>query len=364
MTGLARRDRLRRWWVRGLGIVLAGAVGVVGIRLESFWLTVLAAALAGWLVASVAYVTASVFAGRILGWSTTGAVFILGWLPHWWKWFVVLPGVAVLVILVLRVSGSRKVDVVPTDRTKVPILSDEGNRLVDAMDAMWGSTRPGGPRCGLRAAHGHGTLAEGTWHSTYSDDSQAADRRLQVPLFAGPGGGRAVARFSNFPGEVTRDDRRRSPHGLAIRLEGGDRGTMDVVLVDITRFPAGNREDFVSFTQAFAQHGLRRYVRLAALVLTGRSSIRALLGMLRRRGLSYGARTYHGLNTFFWQLEPDRDPAPVRYVARPVREPGRRRSVTGRSASALDEELRRRLADGPVELDIVLVVGRSTGFRQ
>ena len=95
-----------------------------------------------------------------------------------------VPPIATLILL--RVKGSRKVDVVPTDRTAVPTLSDEGNRLVDAMDGIWGSTRPNGPRCGLRAAHSHGSVVTGRWESTYGADDPERAERLGVPLFAEP----------------------------------------------------------------------------------------------------------------------------------------------------------------------------------
>ena len=258
-------------------------------------------------------------------------------------------------------------DVVPTDRTAVPTLSDEGNRLVDAMDGIWGSTRPNGPRCGLpRCAQ--------PWQRGHPD---GGSRPTGQTIRNAPSGwvcrcspnrssGKAVARFSNFSGEIIRDDGKRAPHGLALRLEGGVAGTMDLVLVDITRFPSANREDFVSLTQAFAHRGFARAHRLAWLMFTGRTSFTALRGMRQRPNTSYTQRVYFGLNTFNWRLDNGDNVAldPVRYLATP-RPGGGRASLGGPSAHRLDDDLRARLArNGSVWFDIELEVGRTTGIRR
>jgi len=371
IAGATWADWLTPWWRRVL--ILAAAVGgaVASVVLLPCWSAALVIAGTAWVVTSVAYLSIPIFSARLIGISTFGGFLLLGCAPGWWRCIGLGGALSILILVLLRITGSRKADVVAADRTAVPVLSDDGNRLVDSIDAIWGSTRPHGPRCGLRAVHTHGSLAEGTWRAS---GVELINRYAMsdVGLFAANRGGRVVARFSNFGGELQRDDRRRAPHGLALRLESDQarHESIDLVLVDIDRFPTATREDFVSFTQAFAQRGLRRLSRMAWLILTGRSSVLALWALINTKTSSYATRTYQGLNTFYWRTQcthegheatkcehQHRDP--VRYIATPLKavRPARR---VGRSAHvALDHELRARLADGGARFTIALEVGSS-----
>jgi catalase len=361
MTGLARADRLQSRWVQWAVLVIAGAAGLaVATGRLDWWLTVVLALVIGWLIASVLYASTSILVGRIVGLSVVAAILVVALLPSWWQSFVAIPVLGTVVPPYIWVKGSRRVDALSPDRTTVPMLSDDGNRLVDAIDGIWGSTRPGGPRCGLRAAHSHGSMAEGTWSTTYERDGE----EIGVTMFAPAGNGRVVARFSNFSGEVDRDDGRRTPHGLAMRLEGGDRGTIDLVLVDIKRFPTASRDDFVSFSNYFRQRGLQQWVGVLRMIFSGRSSLLAVAGFLRPRPRSYAVRTYHGLNAFYWQLRAcDDEPVPVRYIAEP-RAVGRRTRPRGSRRRVLDADLRARLAEDPVTFEVSLVLGERPGGRR
>jgi catalase len=364
-------DLLRRPWVRVIVLVAAAGGAVVSLIMLPCWSSAIVVAGTAWLVTTVAYLSVPVFSARIIGMSTFGGLVIFGCAPGWLRWIGVGGAAAILVLLWLRISGVRKADVVATDRTELPVLSDDGNRLVDAIDAIWGSTREHGPRCGLRAVHSHGSVVQGTWRAT-GVDRLNKDVRSTVGLFTANRKGRVVARFSNFGGQRERDDARRGPHGLALRLEGegGDHESMDLVMVDIDRFPTATREDFVSFTRAFALRGFRRLHAMAWLILTGRTTVLAQWALINTRTTSYTVRTYQGLNTFYWQGVcrhddhpptgcPNQGRVPVRYVARPV-EQHRTPSRAGRSAQAfLDHDLRARLADGSVRFAIELEIGTT-----
>ena len=91
MTGLTRQDRLGWWGPQLLVLVVAGAIAATSIRwLHCGW-TVLTAVVAGWLVASVAYVTASILVGRIIGIATAFGIFAFGCFPWRWK-LLISPG--------------------------------------------------------------------------------------------------------------------------------------------------------------------------------------------------------------------------------------------------------------------------------
>jgi catalase len=202
-------------------------------------------------------------------------------------------------------------------------------------------------------------MAEGSWRSTYTEQG------LGVPFFAPGSRGQVIARFSNFKGEPARDDGNRTPHGLAVRLDGGATGTLDLVLVDIRRFPTATREDFVSMTRAFGTKGLARAWQVSRMIFGGRSSLIAFGGFVfGSRPTSYVTRTYHGLNAFYWALE-DAAPIPVRYVATPVDDAGRRVPGAVPSRALLDNDLRARLAaQEPVRFDVHLVLGKSPRGRR
>jgi Catalase len=330
--------------------VLAG--GFAGI---SAWFAVPLAVLVGWLIASVLYVTTPVVYGRAVGFLAFLAAAIALLAPGGWRWFVALPLVIAVVLLGIRWRGVRAVDAIPRDRTLVPFSFDDGDRLVDTLDAVWGSTREGGPRYGLRAAHSHGSVAKGTWERDGTCDTAPTD----VPLFDHDEG-TVVARFSNFRGEKERDDARHMAHGLALELEAPGEASFAMVLVDIRRFPVATKEDFVVFTNCTRAGGLRKLTGLANLVVSGRTSIVALVRSAPwRRVNSYAERTYHGLNSFYCEL--DGKDVPVRYRIAPVA--GRtgviRPETVALPRTRLDSELQARLRSGsPVHFAVELVLGR------
>ncbi len=332
------------------------AVVAVGIADGPWWAAMAAAALLGEVVASVLYVTTPAIFGRVLG-ALAGATAVLALLPEGgWEWFAAAPFALALFLGWLRWSGMREIDRVTPDRTFVPFLFDEGDRLVDTLDAVWGSTRPGGHRHGLRAAHSHGSVALGRWKRDASCDPAPEG----VALF-GDDGGSVVARFSNFSGEIDRDDQRRTVHGLALELGAPGKASFTMVLVDIRRFPVATREDFIAFTNLLGAVGFRKLLGFANLVFTGRTT---LVAALRTRPLrsaySYAERTYHGLNAFHCRL--DGDEVPMRYLVSPIASP--MRPVIPPAAVAvpqtrLDGELQARLRSGvPVSFQVRLVLGQ------
>jgi catalase len=345
---------LRSAWLRAAVVlaVLAAVLAwsIVGI---SGWLAVPLAVLAGWLIASVLYVTTPVVYGRALGILTFFAAAIALLTGGPWRWLAAVPLVVAVVLLGIRWRGVRAVDAVPRDRTLAPFLFDDGDRLVDTLDAVWGSTRQGGPRHGLRAAHSHGSVAEGSWER----DSACGDAPAAA-LFKHRKG-TVVARFSNFRGEKERDDARRMAHGLALELRVPGEASFAMVLVDVRRFPVATKEDFVVFTNCTRAGGLRKVVGLANLVICGRTSIAALFRSVPwRRVNSYAERTYHGLNTFYCVL--DRNEVPVRYRVAPVADGAVviAPATVALPQTRLDSELQARLRSSPVRFSVELVLGR------
>ena len=357
--------------------MVAVAIGTpVAVELRfgpvSLWWAIAVAILVGELVATPLYPTTPTVYARSIGiLAGAAAVLALG-TDGSWRWFAAAPIVAGLVVLFLRGRGVREVDAVTRDRTFVPFLFDEGDRLVDVHDAVWGSTREGGPRQGLRAAHSHGSVVEGTWAR---DDTCGPPP--DVSLFRHHHRGPVVARFSNFSGEVQRADDRRMAHGLALQLQAPGAAGFTMVLIDGSRFPVATREDFVDILRWFGSRGLRKVTRLINLLFTGRTTILALATVAPLRKVhSYAERTYHGLNAFYCRFDetdqprgrvvPDgsaRTEVPVRYRVTPIPPPDRvavPQAAAAVPSTRLDTELQARLRSGvPARFAVELVLGQG-----
>src|SRR5262249_47093224 len=142
----ARAEGLRSVWLRP-AVVLAAVGGAVASSIAgiSAGYAVALAMLVGWLIASVLYVTKPVVFGRALGGLAALATALALVLDGGWRWFATLPLGAGVFLLRYRWRHGRDVDAIPRDRTLVPYLFDEGDRLIDTLDAVWGSPRNYGP---------------------------------------------------------------------------------------------------------------------------------------------------------------------------------------------------------------------------
>jgi catalase len=375
VAGLARADWLGPRWRRALLVAFALGIPVLAERASggvSVWGALAVGVLAGELVATALYPTTPTVFARSIGVLAGVAVFVALQANGSWRWLAAVPVVVGLAVLLLRWRGVRQVDAVTRDRTFVPFLFDEGDRLVDAHDAVWGSTREGGPREGMRAAHSHGTVVEGTW--TRDDTCEPPP---DICLFRHHDTGPVVARFSNFSGEIMRADNRRMAHGLALQLQAPDAAGFTMVMIDGSRFPVATREDFVDILAWLGSRRTEKLTRLISLLFTGRTTILALATMAPLRQVhSYAERPYHGLNAFYCRFDETDQPrgravgdgsgkteVPVRYrvspvlPAEPVAVP---RYTAAVPSTRLDTELQARLRSGvPARFTVELVLGQG-----
>jgi catalase len=303
---------------------------------------------------------------RVLQISGTGlGVLAVYYGSDWVKWEI---GLAILigVLFTLRLVGSvnpRYIGVARPDaalerNSPIEGTSDDAAALVDALDRLFGSTRAGGPRQGLRAVHSHGSIVTGEF-------CPAATKELEaISLFAPGRSLPVIARFSNFDGSLTRDDTKRLVHGLAIRIDSpgaearnGDSAEpgFDMVLIDAKRFPVSNRDDVVEVLDRF-----RTKLRLLTMIPVARTTILAMSGMAKPRRLrSYASQYYYGVNTFMWKGEP------VRFLLRPVEMKSTKRSSpvdSGDPKTRLDRDLRNRLQPSGPKIVYEFLVVRGKGL--
>jgi catalase len=273
-------------------------------------------------------------------------------------------------------------DAAKETRSPREFTSDESARLVDALDAKWGSTRPttasldengstasdaheADGRQGIRAVHAHGSWATATFTPTTSRGSDKGWlSKKDVPLLSRDSIP-ALVRFSNFSGAADRNDGARQPHGMAIKLVDDEFAGMDLLGVDMRRFPVRTRDDFYAYMGLMTRNPLTRVLGWSVMALTGRTTLPAVLGTIKSPKRSYLDRTYNGLSTFCCFV---RDPqgqsedTPVRYRMVPTHPRGE--NTDPNDPRRLDTDLEERLRPGPdrgeIAFDIELVDGRRT----
>jgi catalase len=365
------------YWVRQWGVVAVIVAAVLRLAFgndDSEFVRIALAVVAVYFTAGVVF---RGFYGPIVrrALQISGTVVALVAIEFGSDWAGEIPlAVAIGVLFVVRQIGSvspRYIGVARPDaalerNSPVEGTSDDAAVLVDALDRLFGSTRAGGPRQGLRAVHSHGSIVRGVFCPKETEGFSG------IPLFVPGRSLPVVARFSNFDGSLTRDDTKRFVHGLAIRIDArntevgnGDSAEpgFDMVLMDAKRFPVSNRDDVVEVLDRF-----RNKIRLLAMIPMARSTIMAMFGLFKlRRARSYASQKYYGVNTFIWNGEP------VRFLLIPAKrsspvdlKPAKRSSSVDRGdpKTRLDRDLRNRLRPGKIVYEFRVVRGRGLPQRR
>jgi catalase len=126
----------------------------------------------------------------------------------------------------------------PTD----PKALAQSRDLLQAFDNV-----NGGEHRGFRPAHAKGVMLTGTFQASADASSltRAPHLRGETPV---------TVRFSDFAGIPTIPDfaNEASPRGLAIRFQLGEHVHTDIVAHSIDSFPARNAEEFIGFLRAIA----------------------------------------------------------------------------------------------------------------
>ena len=302
-----------------------------------------------------------------------------GW-PQGWGWLTFLLSlfVCVWVVFVRRVPGVPGVFAlyrpVPQAETRNPVefTSDDGARLVDAVDLAFGSTRtrpadnPDEEQRQLhRANNAPGSFATGHLEVCPDFRSQGPPALFRTDQLS------VTARFSNVKSHrckgdraaTHRDDAARDVRGLALRFAPDTCGegesmdmvsaseTMDMVFLDINRFIVRSRADMLVFLRLLDQGRRRRYAGIGRLVIFGRTTASAIAYAFGRKPKSYLGRTYHGIHAFWWTIGDRREP--VRYLLTPSGDRGRSRDVARDRHHRLDEDLEARARGATFRLVLV-----------
>jgi len=238
----------------------------------------------------------------------------------------------------------------------MPLPSDEkvvqlGQDLLEQFDTIFG-LHPG-----LRPAHAKGVLLTGTF--TPSAEAASLTRAPHITRSSTP----VTARFSDSTGipVIPDNDPNASPRGLAIRFHLAEHVHTDIISHSTDGFPTRNGQEFLEFLRAVAASGASK---------SSPSPIEAFLGTHpaalafvqapKPNPASFAREAYFGVTAFRFTNQS----GAVRY--------GRYRilpaagiqhlddaTAKSKSANYLFDELARRLASGPVKLNIEVQVAND-----
>lgn len=215
-------------------------------------------------------------------------------------------------------------------------------QVVDALAEV------GGHHPGSRAVHAKGILCSATFTAT--PEGAALTR---APHMRGDDV-RATVRFSNGGARPDAPDGKKDGRGLAIKLYPQEGGRTDIVALTLPRFFVRTPEDFLAFTRARAPDpatGRPDMERMGAFFEAHPEALPAVQHALSQPApASYAQLEYHAIHAFRW-IAPDGIERWVRYSFRPA---AGMASISDEDARArprdyLQDELRERLANGPVE---------------
>jgi catalase len=220
------------------------------------------------------------------------------------------------------------------------------DQALDAIDERFGE------HPGHRALHAKGILCSGSF--TAAPAAAALTRAAHMQ--GGPV--RTTVRFSNGSGDPGSPDYLPDVRGLAVafHLAGGSR--TDISAQTVPRFPFSGVEPFVELVR-HSGPGLRSGARLALLFARHSRAIAAVRQNVPalRPPASYAAPAYHALHAFLWR-DADGGQRYVRYTWRPTVElpAPSRGEARARGRDYLRDELRERLAAGPVRFELEVVI--------
>ncbi len=222
----------------------------------------------------------------------------------------------------------------------------------DVVDAI---TDISGSHPGHRAAHAKGILCAGTFVA-----SPGAKEISRAPHLQGDEV-RATARFSNGSGDPTRPDAANDGRGLAVKFYLPDGSRSDIVAITLPVFFVRNPDDFLAFTRARkpdAETGQPDLDKVGAFLAEhpeAGPAIQFQLGMaapasraqLRYHGIhAYRFTSTDGLARFGrYRWEPEAGEAWL--------EP---EEAKAKSPDYLEDELRERMAAGPVVFSLLVQI--------
>jgi len=235
----------------------------------------------------------------------------------------------------------------------MPLPSDEkliqlGNDLLETFETMFG------PHPGFRAAHAKGVLLTGTF--TPSREAASLTRAPHITRATTP----VTARFSDGTGVpfIPDNDPNASPHGFAIRFNLADHVHTDIISHSTDGFPTSNGQEFLEFLRAVVASGSAKSSPSPIEVFLGsHPAALAFVQAPKPSPSSFAKDAYFGVTAFrFINREGIAHYGRYRIVPQAGVEHLDEAVAKGKDANYLFDEVRQRLAGGPIQFDIQVQV--------
>lgn len=219
-------------------------------------------------------------------------------------------------------------------------------QAIDVANSIFGSHR------GYRALHAKGFVCAGLFTPTADAASLTRAAHFQGPEVP------VTARFSNGSGDPDHPDWAPDPRGLAVKFYLPDGSRTDVVAVSSPRFPTRTPEGFMELVQAQGA-GVAAAWKFPAWLVHNPEALRVLpvVAPTLAPPTSYATIPYYALHAFKWIAGDGRERY-VRYTLRPAARAGKLAPWTARSRGRdyLQDEIRSRIAHGPVEFSLEIQI--------
>jgi catalase len=226
-------------------------------------------------------------------------------------------------------------------------VTDIAERCVDAINDL------SGRHAGHRAAHARGILCAGTFTAVPG----AAELTSAAHMQGDPV--RATVRFSNGSGDPsTPDNDRRDGRGLAVKFYLPDGGTTDIVALSLPCFFVRTPEDFIGFAYARLpdpETGELDMEKVGAFVQDHPETAAALQHIIPSLvpPKSYATCAYNSIHSFRLVNGGEGRFARYRFVPEAGLESLPEEEIDGAPAEYLQDDIRERLARGPVRFKLV-----------
>jgi catalase len=174
----------------------------------------------------------------------------------------------------------------------------------------------------------------------------------------------ATVRFSNGTGDPGERDAAKDGRGLAVKLYLDDGSRTDMVALTLPRFFVRNPEDFLEFTRARKpdpETGQPDMAKIGTFLEAHPEALPAIQHALSQPPpASYAQLEYHGIHAFKW-IAPDGEERWIRFSFRPLAGVASisDEEARERSRDYLQDEIRERLGEGPIEFDLYVTIAQD-----
>lgn len=218
-------------------------------------------------------------------------------------------------------------------------------QLVNAFYALFH-----GPYLGYRANHAKGIVCDGTFQPSAEAPSLSSAAHFQKSV-------RVTVRFSDFGGipNVPDNDDLASPHGLAVKFHLPGGSDTDIVGHSVALFPAATPKEFLGFLEA-----LKGGPATVGPYLASHPAAAKFAAAPKPPPVSFATTSYYYINAF--KLTNAKGES--RFVRYAMKSVAPEASLSPEQAKQqgpnyLSKEIKKRLADGPVQFDYVAQVAEA-----